>query len=300
MLGEGDIYLAGGVESMSRAPFVVAKNEDGFPRSLDVFDTSIGWRFINPKMQELYGTESMGETAENLAALHEITRSVQDEYAVQSQRRYQKALERGFFQQEIIPVEVKSHPKAQAALFAEDEFPRPDTSLESLSKLKPAFRNPGTVTAGNSSGINDGACALLMANDQGLHKLGDQQPLARIVAYASAGVLPSVMGLGPVPAIQLALEHAKLTLSDMDLIEINEAFAAQILACTKELGINANDENFNPHGGALALGHPLGMSGARLLLTTARALQERKGRYAVVALCVGVGQGVACVIEATH
>jgi 3-oxoadipyl-CoA thiolase len=297
-LGDGDVYLAGGVESMTRAPYVMSKGSTPFARDAQLFDTSIGWRFVNPKMKECYGTDAMGETAENVAERFCIARADQDAFAVRSQQKAADAVARKRPAQEIVSVSVPGPKRGVALEFAHDEFAKPDTTTEALGKLRPAFRHDGkgSVTAGNSSGINDGAAALLVASEDGAKALGTE-PLARIVATASAGVEPRVMGIGPVPATRKVLAKAGLNLDDMAVIELNEAFAAQVLACTRELGLADDDPRVNPNGGAIALGHPLGMSGARLALTAALELRERKARYALCTMCVGVGQGVAMILE---
>ena len=292
---EGDLLLAGGVEHMTRAPFALSKPSKAFGGDSQMFDSTFGWRFVNPEMTRLYGTEAMGETAENLAHQYQISREDQDALALRSQQRTAAAVARGFFTGEIAPVSIPQR-KGDPIWFALDEFAKPATTLEGLAGLRPAFRPKGSVTAGNSSGLNDGAAALLIASDSGLrqHQL---KPLARIVSSGVAGVEPRIMGIGPVPATQLALKRAGLTLADIDHIELNEAFAAQALAVTRALGLDDLDPRINPNGGAIALGHPLGMSGARLALTAARALQETGGRYALVTMCIGVGQGYALVLE---
>jgi len=292
---EGDLLLAGGVEHMTRAPFALSKPSKAFGGDSQMFDSTFGWRFVNPEMTRLYGTEAMGETAENLADQYQISREDQDALAMRSQQRTAAAVARGFFTGEIAPVSIPQR-KGDPIWFALDEFAKPATTLEGLAGLRPAFRPKGSVTAGNSSGLNDGAAALLIASDSGLrqHQL---KPLARIVSSGVAGVEPRIMGIGPVPATQLALKRAGLTLADIDHIELNEAFAAQALAVTRALGLDDLDPRINPNGGAIALGHPLGMSGARLALTAARALQETGGRYALVTMCIGVGQGYALVLE---
>ena len=298
-LGDGDVYIAGGVEHMTRAPFVMAKASQPFSRNVEMFDTSIGWRFVNPKMRDRYGIDSMGQTAENVAEQYGVTREDQDAFALRSQQKAAAARERGRFDQEIALVTIPAAGKGKEPFeFARDEFLRPDTTLEKLAKLKPAFRTDGkgSVTAGNSSGINDGACAIYLASEEGVRRFG-LTPKARIVASAAAGVEPRVMGMGPVPATRMALARAGLTLGDMSVIELNEAFAAQSLACLRELGIADDDPRVNPNGGAIALGHPLGMSGARLLLTAMRELEEKGGQYALCTMCVGVGQGMATIIE---
>ncbi len=291
-LGAGDFLIAGGVESMTRAPFVLSKSETAFSRQTEIFDTSIGWRFINPKMKEMFGTDSMGETAENVAKEFGVSREDQDKFAEHSQKKASKSKER--FSREIVPVTIQN--KKETSIFSSDEFIRPNTSLETLSKLKPAFKKDGTVTAGNSSGINDGACALLLATDSGLKK-ANLTPLAKVIASVSVGVPPRIMGMGPVAASKKVLSMAGLSLKDISVVEINEAFASQSIACLRELGISLDDSRVNPNGGAIALGHPLGMSGARLILTAVRELELRKEKYALCTMCVGVGQGVAVIVE---
>ena len=298
-LDEGDIYLAGGAESMSRAPWVVPKPLKGLPRGPGTMhDTALGWRLVNPRMVEMHSTESMGETAENVAERYGISREDQDAFALRSHQRAVAAAERGVLGDEIVPIEVPAAKKVPGTVpgtvVEADEGPRPDASLESLAKLRAVFRDGGTVTAGNASTLNDGAAALVMAGDRGLEELG-AEPLARIVAIGVAGVDPAVMGVGPIPAIRKALAAAKLDLDQIGRVEINEAFAAQVLACQRELGIDP--EILNVNGGAIALGHPLGCSGARLAGTLARELKREGLRYGVAALCVGVGQGLATVIE---
>jgi acetyl-CoA acyltransferase len=295
--GEADLVIAGGVESMSRAPFVMPKAELAFARSAEIYDTTIGWRFVNPLIKAQYGIDSMPETAENVAAEHQVSRADQDAYAAQSQARAVKAQENGRFAQEMIAVQV-AQKKGEATLVAVDEHPRAGTTAEKLAKLPTPFRKDGTVTAGNSSGVNDGAAALLIASERAVEKY-DLKPIVRVIGAASAGVAPRVMGLGPVPAVGKLLERHKLKLADFDVIELNEAFAAQVLAVTRELGIDAADENLNPNGGAIALGHPLGASGARIAGTAALELKRRHAKHALVTLCVGVGQGVALAIEAS-
>jgi acetyl-CoA acyltransferase len=295
--GEGDLYIAGGVESMTRAPYVMSKGTTPFARDVQLFDTSLGWRFVNPRMKQLHGTDSMGETAENVAAQYGVSRADQDAFAVRSQQKAATARAAGRFAHEIAPVAIPQK-KGEPVLVSQDEFLRPDTSLETLAKLKPAFRHDGqgSVTAGNASGLNDGAAALLIASGTAVEANGFT-PLARIVASAAAGVEPRIMGMGPVPATRLVLQRAGLTLEQMDVIELNEAFAAQGLACLRELGVADDDARVNPNGGAIALGHPLGMSGARLALTAAHQLRETGGRYALCTMCIGVGQGFALVLE---
>jgi 3-oxoadipyl-CoA thiolase len=295
-LGDGNFYIAGGVENMTRAPFVMSKASKPFARDIELFDTSLGWRFVNPRMKAMHYTDSMGQTAENVAEQYKVSREDQDAFAMRSQQKAAKARAEGRFLDEIVPVEIPQK-KGEPKRFAEDEFIRPDTSPETLAKLKPAFRaEGGSVTAGNSSGLNDGAAALLIASDWGV-KAMNATPLARIISTAVVGVQPRVMGIGPVRASSDALERAYLTMMDMDVIELNEAFAAQSLACLREMGIADDDPRVNPNGGAIALGHPLGMSGARLLLTAARELAKTGGRYALCTMCIGVGQGMATVIE---
>jgi acetyl-CoA acyltransferase len=296
-LGEADFYIAGGVENMTRAPYVMSKGSKPFARDIELFDTSLGWRFVNPKMKAKYGTDSMGQTAENVAEQYKISREDQDRFALRSQQRAAAARSAGRFEREIVAVEIPQK-KGDPKRFDADEFIRPDTSLEVLAKLKPAFRTDGngSVTAGNSSGLNDGAAALLIASEAGVTELG-AKPLARIVATAVAGVEPRIMGMGPVPATRKALAQAKLSLADMNVIELNEAFAAQSIACLRELGIADDSDCVNPNGGAIALGHPLGMSGARLILTAARELEKTGGRYALATMCIGVGQGMATILE---
>jgi acetyl-CoA acyltransferase len=295
-LGEGDFYIAGGVESMTRAPYVMSKASKPFARDIELFDTSLGWRFVNPKMKAKYGTDSMGQTAENVAEQYKITREDQDAFALRSQQKATAARSAGRFASEITPIDIPQK-GGDAKRFAEDEFIRPGSTIAGLAKLKPAFRTEGgSVTAGNSSGLNDGAAALLIASDQGLVELG-VKPLARIVGSAVVGVEPRIMGMGPVPSSRKVLDAAKLSLEQMDVIELNEAFAAQSVACLRELGIADDDARVNPNGGAIAIGHPLGMSGARLLLTAARELEKTGGRYALCTMCIGVGQGMAAIIE---
>jgi 3-oxoadipyl-CoA thiolase len=293
--GAGEIYIAGGVEQMTRAPWIMSKSANAFGRDMQLADSTFGWRFINPQMETLYGVDSMGMTAENLALKYNISRENQDQFALWSQQKFAAARENGFFNDEIVPVIIPQK-KGPAIVFDQDEFPRPSTTFEMLAGLRPAFTKTGTVTAGNSSGLNDGAAALLLASSEACVKQG-LKPLARIVAASVAGVEPSIMGIGPVKATQKVLERAGLSLDQMDLIEINEAFSAQVLACLKELNIAADDQRVNPTGGAIALGHPLGMSGARILLSAARQLTITKKRYALVTMCIGVGQGYAVILE---
>jgi acetyl-CoA C-acetyltransferase len=293
--GEGELYLAGGVESMSRAPFVVAKSESAFSRDFKVFDTTIGARFPNPKVIKEYGGHTMPETGDNVARDCGVTREQADAFALASQMKYHAALQDGFYNGEIHPVSVPTGRKTPPVLVDKDEHPRPETTAATLEKLKPLFEG-GVVTAGNASGINDGAAALLIGSRAAGEQVG-KAPMVRILSAAVAGVEPRVMGIGPVFAIRKALDRAGLTLADMDIIEINEAFASQVLGCLKMLEIDFNDSRVNPNGGAIAIGHPLGASGARLALSASRELARRNGRYAVVSLCIGVGQGLAVVIE---
>jgi 3-oxoadipyl-CoA thiolase len=296
-LEEGDLYLAGGSESMSRAPWVVEKPEVGLERGpRTMHDTALGWRLINPRMAERHSTEAMGETAENVAERYGVTREDQDAFALRSHRRAVAAQAEGRFEDELVPIEVPAG-RGETAVVDADEGPRADTSLERLAKLKPAFREGGSVTAGNASTLNDGAACVVLASERKASELG-ARPLARIVATGVAGVDPAYMGIGPIPAIRRALDAAGLELGQIDLIEINEAFAAQVLACARELGID--EERLNVNGGAIALGHPLGCSGARLVTTLAWELRRRRARYGIAALCVGVGQGLATVIEASR
>jgi len=295
-VGDDDILLAGGVESMTRSPFVALKPERQFPRgNIELVDTTIGWRFVNPRMQERYSTESMGETAENVAAKYGVSREDQDSFALESHRRAIAARDAGRFDEEIVTVEAPQ-PKGDPVTVHSDEGPRPDTTLERLAKLRPVFREGGTVTAGNSSQLNDGAACLVLASDDGLKQLGDPQPLARVVSVGAAGVDPAYMGVGPVPAMRKALNRAGMGVDDLDLVELNEAFAAQVLASMRELGIP--HEKLNVNGGAIALGHPLGCSGARLVTTLAWEMRRRGARYGAATMCIGVGQGLAMVIEA--
>ena len=293
--GQGELFIAGGVESMSRAPFVMAKSETPYQRSFRMFDSTIGPRFPNPKVEKAYGADTMAETADNVAREHQITREESDKFALASQQKYAKAKAAGFYDKELIPVSVASGRKGTVTVIAQDEHPRPDTSLEKLLALKP-LNEGGVVTAGNASGINDGAAALLIGTKKAGEKAG-AKPLARIVSAAVAGVAPRVMGLGPVPASQKALERAGLSLRDMDVIELNEAFASQVLGCLKLMGVDYEDDRVNPNGGAIAIGHPLGASGARLALTATRQLHATGARYALVTMCLGVGQGIAAVLE---
>ncbi|MBJ8497175.1 3-oxoadipyl-CoA thiolase [Acinetobacter oleivorans] len=293
--GEGELYIAGGVESMSRAPFVMGKAESAYSRDAKIYDTTIGSRFPNKKIIAQYGGHSMPETGDNVAADFGISREQSDLFAAQSQAKYQKAKEEGFFADEITPIEVFQGKKLPPKLVSEDEHPRPSSTVEALTKLKPLFEG-GVVTAGNASGINDGAAALLIGSEAAGQKYG-LKPMAKILSAAAAGIEPCIMGAGPIEAIKKAVARAGLTLNDMDIIEINEAFASQVLSCLKGLNVDFNDPRVNPNGGAIAVGHPLGASGARLSLTVARELIRRKRKYAVVSLCIGVGQGLAMVIE---
>jgi acetyl-CoA acyltransferase len=294
--GEAEIMLAGGVESMTRAPFVQGKSTEAFSRAAEIYDTTIGWRFINPLMKAQYGVESMPETGENVAQDFQISRQDQDLFAFRSQQRAKAAMESGHFEEEIVPVEIKRR-KGDPIIFSEDEHPRPETTLEALAKLGTPFRKEGgTVTAGNASGVNDGAAAILVASEAAAGRYG-LTPRARVVAMATAGVPPRIMGFGPAPATRKVLEKAGLSLSDIDVIELNEAFASQALAVMRDLGLPDDAEHVNPNGGAIALGHPLGMSGARIVMTAVAELHRRKARYALTTMCIGVGQGIAMVLE---
>ena len=294
-VGEGGLFVAGGVEHMTRGPWVMSKASRPFGNDAALHDSSFGWRFVNPRMEELYGTHAMGQTAEHLADERGISREDQDRFAAWSQAKAAAAQREGRLAEEIAPVRIPQR-RGEDVLVSADEFLRPDTTAEVLAKLRPAFAKGGSVTAGNASGLNDGAAALLIASEAAAKTHG-LEPLARIVSAGVAGVEPRVMGIGPVPATRLALRRAGLTLADMDVIELNEAFAAQALACTRELGLADDDPRVNPNGGAIAIGHPLGMTGARILLACARELRRRGGRYGLVTMCVGVGQGYAVVIE---
>ncbi len=293
--GEADLVLAGGVESMTRAPFVMSKADSAFARSAQIYDTTIGWRFVNPAMQAKYGTDSMPETAENVAEEFKVARSDQDDFALRSQQRWAAAHAAGFFQGEIVPVPIPQR-KGEPKRFDTDEHPRPDTIREALAKLKPIVKEGGTVTAGNASGVNDGSCALLLASEAGMKRHG-LRPRARVLAMAVAGVPPRIMGVGPAPATRKVLERAGLEIGQMEVIELNEAFAAQALAVTRDLGLPDDAAHVNPNGGAIAIGHPLGASGARLVATALNQLERIKGRYALCTMCIGVGQGIALVIE---
>ncbi|MDY4295656.1 MULTISPECIES: 3-oxoadipyl-CoA thiolase [unclassified Xanthomonas] len=294
--GELGLAIAGGVESMSRAPWVMGKADSAFARNQQLEDTTMGWRFVNPKLQQLYGVELMGETAENVAARYGISREDQDAFALRSQQRTAAAQAAGFFDGEIVPVTAPGRRRGETIEVGVDEHPRADTTLEALARLKPIFRQPGTVTAGNASGINDGAAALLLASDAQVQALG-LTPRARVLGFASAGVEPAYMGIGPVPATRKLLARLGLSIGDFDAIELNEAFAAQGLACLRELGVADDAAHVNANGGAIALGHPLGMSGARLALTLLRQLEASGGRRGLATMCIGVGQGVALAIE---
>ncbi len=290
-----ELAIAGGVESMSRAPFVIAKQTSAFGRNAEIHDTTLGWRFVNRKLEEQYGIDSMAETAENVAVDFDVSRDDQDGFALRSQQRAEAAMASGALAEEIVPVTVPQR-RGEAVVVDTDEHPRPGSTIEALAKLKPIVRDSGTVTAGNASGINDGACALLLASESaaGRQRL---EPLARVVAWAVAGVEPRIMGIGPAPASQSVLSQAGLDIGQMDVIELNEAFAAQGLATLRQLGVDDDAGHVNPNGGAIALGHPLGMSGARLVTTAAYELRRRNGRYALCAMCIGVGQGIAMIIE---
>lgn len=294
-VGDEDMMIAAGVENMTRGPLILSKASGAYGRDQQLYDSSFGWRFINPKMKELFGVDAMGETAENVAEKYSINRADQDQFALWSQQKAAKALESGRFDKEIVALEIPQK-KGEPVLFSKDEFAKPKTTLEGLGNLKPSFRKEGTVTAGNASGLNDGAAALLLASEKGI-KNNNLKPLARIVSSAAAGVEPRIMGIGPVEAANKALKRAGLTFKDIDLIELNEAFAAQSLACTRAWGLADNDPRLNVNGGAIALGHPLGMSGARILNSAAIDLQIHTKKYALVTMCIGVGQGYAVIIE---
>jgi acetyl-CoA C-acetyltransferase len=293
--GEADVCVAGGVESMSRAPFVIGKAEQAFSKDFRVFDSSLGARFPNPRIEKMFGADTMPETADNLARDYQLSREECDVFALGSQQKFAKASKEGFFKGEIRPVSIPQAKGKPDVVVADDEHPRPETTMDTLQRLKALFAE-GVTTAGNASGINDGAAALIVASRDAGDKAGIK-PIARVLASGVAGVPPRIMGFGPVPAAQKALERAGLELKDMDVIEINEAFAAQVLACLKGFGIPLNDARVNPNGGAIAVGHPLGASGARLALTAARQLQRTGGRYALVSMCIGVGQGIAVILE---
>jgi len=294
--GEAQLAIAGGVESMSRAPFVIPKADNAFSRNAEIFDTTIGWRFINPRMKERFGVDSMPETGENVAAQFNIARADQDRFALRSQQRAAAAAGRGFFASELVPVQIAQRKGKPPLVVARDEHPRPETTLEQLAALPTPFRVNGTVTAGNASGVNDGACALLIASESAVRRWS-LTPRARVVAAATAGVEPRIMGMGPVPATRKVLALARLSLAQLDVIELNEAFASQALAVLRELGLPDDAAHVNPNGGAIALGHPLGASGARLATTATWQLQASGGRYALCTMCIGVGQGIALVLE---
>ncbi|MBJ9938149.1 3-oxoadipyl-CoA thiolase [Acinetobacter pittii] len=293
--GEANLVIAGGVESMSRAPYVMGKSDSAFGRSQKIEDTTMGWRFINPKLKELYGVDTMPQTAENVAEQFNVNRADQDQFALVSQQRTASAQAKGFFSKEIVPVEIPQR-KGDAVVIDTDEHPRASTTLEGLSKLKPVVKADGTVTAGNASGINDGAAALLIASDEAVQAY-NLKPRAKIIASTAVGVEPRIMGFAPAPAIKKLLKQANLTLDQMDVIELNEAFAAQALAVTRDLGLPDDSNKVNPNGGAIALGHPLGASGARLVTTALNQLEQTGGRYALCSMCIGVGQGIALIIE---
>ncbi|MBO8215683.1 3-oxoadipyl-CoA thiolase [Acinetobacter nosocomialis] len=293
--GEANLVIAGGVESMSRAPYVMGKSDSAFGRSQKIEDTTMGWRFINPKLKELYGVDTMPQTAENVAEQFNVNRADQDQFALVSQQRTASAQAKGFFSKEIVAVEIPQR-KGDAVVIDTDEHPRASTTLEALSKLKPVVKADGTVTAGNASGINDGAAALLIASDEAVQAY-NLKPRAKIIASTAVGVEPRIMGFAPAPAIKKLLKQANLTLDQMDVIELNEAFAAQALAVTRDLGLPDDSNKVNPNGGAIALGHPLGASGARLVTTALNQLEQTGGRYALCSMCIGVGQGIALIIE---
>lgn len=292
--GEADLILAGGVESMTRAPFVQGKATEAFARAAEIYDTTIGWRFVNGMMKAMYGTDSMPETGENVAEQFQVTREAQDRFALRSQHKAGAAQASGFFAREIAPLTIKG--RKGDTIVDTDEHPRPDTTAEQLAKLKTPFRNPGTVTAGNASGVNDGAAALLLASEEGARRHG-LVPRARVLAMTTVGVEPRIMGIGPAPAVEKLMARTGLTLADIDVIELNEAFASQGIAVLRQLGLAEDDPRVNPHGGAIALGHPLGASGARLAMTAVNALETLGGKRAVVTMCIGVGQGIAALIE---
>ena len=293
--GDGDLFISGGIEHMTRGPYAIAKPSSAYGNDAKMYDTSFGWRFVNPKMHEMYGTDGMGMTAENLVDQHKISREDQDAFAYRSQMKASKALENGRLADEIVKVEIPRR-KKEPLIVENDEFIKPQTRLDILAKLRPAFRKDGTVTAGNSSGLNDGAAALVIASDEAIKKY-DLKPKARILSSAVVGVEPRIMGIGPVEASNKALKKAGLRMEDMDIIELNEAFAAQSLACIREWGLKDDDQRINPNGGAIAIGHPLGVTGARLANTAAIELQKTNKKYALITMCVGVGQGYAAVIE---
>jgi 3-oxoadipyl-CoA thiolase len=293
--GEMEFAIAGGVESMTRAPFVMGKAGEAFSRSAEIYDTTLGWRFINPVLKAQYGVDSMAETGENVAEEFQVARNDQDAFALRSQQRAGKAAAAGYFAEEIVPVQAPGG-KAGPIAVEKDEHLRPDTTIENLQKLKPIVRNPGTITAGNASGINDGAAALILASEDAAKAHG-LTPRARVLGMASAGVPPRIMGIGPVSSTRKLMERLGLKITDFDLIELNEAFASQGIACLRQLGVAEDAEHVNPHGGAIALGHPLGMSGARLTLTAVHGLEKRNGKRALATMCVGVGQGVSLAVE---
>jgi len=295
--GDGEVFIAGGIENMTRGPLVVSKPSTAFGTDSKMYDSSFGWRFINPKLHALYGTDAMGETAENLVEKYNITREDQDAFALHSQQKAAAAQASGRLAKEIVPVAIPQR-KGDAIQFSTDEFVKPATSIEGLAKLRPAFKKDGSVTAGNASGLNDGAAATIIASAEAIEKY-KLKPLARIVSSAVVGVEPSIMGIGPVEASKKALEKAGLTLDQMDIIELNEAFAAQSIACIRALGLQDNDPRINPNGGAIALGHPLGVTGARITYSAALELQLTGKRYALITMCIGVGQGYAVIIEKT-
>lgn len=293
--GEQHLVIAGGVESMTRAPFVMGKGNTAFSREQKIEDTTIGWRLINPRMKSLYGIDSMSETAENVATDYNINREDQDKFALESQQRAARAQQAGIFAEEIVPVTIPQR-KGEPIIIKDDEHLRPETTLEGLAKLKPITKPDGTITAGNASGVNDGACALLLASDEAV-KTYQLKPRARIIGMATAGLSPRIMGYGPVPAVRKLLKQTGLTIEQMDVIELNEAFAAQALAVLRDLGLPDNASHVNPNGGAIALGHPLGASGARLVTTALHQLERTNGKYALCSMCIGVGQGIALIIE---
>ena len=293
--GDGELFITGGVEHMTRGPWVISKTSKPFGSNAEMHDSSFGWRFINPKMEQLYGTDGMGNTAENLVEIYNISRKDQDSFAAWSQQKAAKAQQSGRLAEEIAAVEIPRR-KQEPLIFKEDEFIRPDTTKEILAKLRPAFKKDGTVTAGNSSGLNDGAAAMLIASGEAVN-VHNLQPMARIVSSGVAGVEPRIMGIGPVFASEIALNRAGLSYDDMDIIELNEAFAAQAIACTRKMGLDDDDPRINPNGGAIALGHPLGVSGSRILQTAAIELQKQNKKYALVTMCIGVGQGYAVILE---
>ncbi|HEX4749778.1 MAG TPA: 3-oxoadipyl-CoA thiolase [Bryobacteraceae bacterium] len=294
-VGDMDLVIAGGAESMTRAPFVLAKNETGFGRNIEAFDTTIGWRFVNPVMREQYGVDSMPETAENVAEDFHVSRADQDAFALRSQQRWARAHQEGFFRCETIPVEIPQK-KGAPKVFDTDEQPRPDTTLEALAKLKPVVKPNGAVTAGNASGINDGSAAVLLASEEAVRKYS-LRPRARVITSAVVGVEPRIMGIAPAPATRKVLAKAALELSDIELFELNEAFASQSVAVLRELGLPEDADFVNPSGGAIAIGHPLGASGARLIATATYQLQKMQARYALCTMCIGVGQGIATILE---